>query len=88
VAAADKGDHTTEPKHDLNQQQKHELGHKLNTTDYERESCKMLNTALGRGIIDYTIFFFGFSVHYRTKTKTRVRVNLTVNQALIPNDGS
>jgi hypothetical protein len=84
VAAADKGDHTTELKHDLNQQQKHELGHKLNTTDSERESCKRLSTALGRGnLINYTIFFFGISVDYKTKTKTRVRVNVTVNQALI-----
>jgi hypothetical protein len=49
VAAADKGNHTTEPKHNLNQQQKNELGHKLNTTDSKRESCKRLNTALGRG---------------------------------------
>jgi hypothetical protein len=76
VAAADKGDHTTEPKHDLNQQQKYELGHKLNTTDSERESCKRLNTALGRGKPNRLHnLFFGFSVDYRTKTKTRVRVN-------------
>jgi hypothetical protein len=41
--AAEK-ENTTELKHELNQQQRHELGHKLNTTDSETELCKRLNT--------------------------------------------
>jgi hypothetical protein len=43
MMAAEKGN-TTELKHELNQQQRHELGHKLNTTDSEIELCKRLNT--------------------------------------------
>jgi hypothetical protein len=35
---------TTELKHELNQQQRHELGQKINTTDSETELCKRLNT--------------------------------------------
>jgi len=68
-------DHTTKLKHDLNQQQRHELGHKLNTTDSERELCKRLNTVLVGEI------FFGFSVDSRMNAKsylTRIRVNLMV----------
>jgi hypothetical protein len=41
--AAEKGN-TTELKNELNQQQRHELGQKLNTTDSETELCKWLNT--------------------------------------------
>jgi hypothetical protein len=41
--AAEK-ENTTELKYKLNQQQRHELGHKLNTTDSEIELCKRLNT--------------------------------------------
>jgi hypothetical protein len=37
-------ENTTELKHKLNQQQRHELGYKLNTTDSETELCKRLNT--------------------------------------------
>jgi hypothetical protein len=40
--AAEKGN-TTETKHELNQQQRDELGQKLNTTDSEIELCKWLN---------------------------------------------
>jgi hypothetical protein len=35
---------TTKLKHELNQQQRYELGHKLNTTDSETKLCKWLNT--------------------------------------------
>ena len=38
-----KGETQTNLKHELNQQQRHEHGHKLNTTDSERELCKRLN---------------------------------------------
>jgi hypothetical protein len=40
--AAEK-ENTNELKHELNQQQRHELGHKLNNTDSETELCKRLN---------------------------------------------
>jgi hypothetical protein len=40
---AEKGN-TIELKHELNQQQRHKLGDKLNTTDSEIELCKRLNT--------------------------------------------
>jgi hypothetical protein len=43
MMAAEKGN-TTELKHELNKQQRHELGHKLNTMDYKKELCKQLNT--------------------------------------------
>jgi hypothetical protein len=39
MVAAD-GDHTIELRNEVNQQQKHELGHKLNTTDSKTELCK------------------------------------------------
>jgi hypothetical protein len=39
MVAAD-GGHTTELRHEVNQQQKHEVGHKLNPTDFEKELCK------------------------------------------------
>jgi hypothetical protein len=47
MMAAKKGN-ATKLKHKLNQQQRHELGHKLNTTDFETELCKRLNMGLGR----------------------------------------
>jgi hypothetical protein len=37
-------ENTTELKHELNQQQRYELGHKLNTTDSEIELGKRQNT--------------------------------------------
>jgi hypothetical protein len=37
-------ENTTELKYELNQQQRHELGYKLNATDSETELCKRLNT--------------------------------------------
>jgi hypothetical protein len=39
MVAAD-GGHMTELRHKVNQQQKYELGHKLNITDSETELCK------------------------------------------------
>jgi hypothetical protein len=41
--AAEKGN-TTKLKYELNQQQRHELGYKLNAMDSETELCKQLNT--------------------------------------------
>jgi hypothetical protein len=40
IVAVENRDHTTKLRHEVNQQQKHELGHKLNTTDSEIELCK------------------------------------------------
>jgi hypothetical protein len=53
MMAAEKGN-TIELKQELNQQQRHELGHKLNTTDSETELCKRLKQSR-KGIK-----FFGF----------------------------
>jgi hypothetical protein len=43
MMAAEKGN-KIELKHELNQQQRHELGHKLNTTNSKIELCKKPNT--------------------------------------------
>jgi hypothetical protein len=43
MMAAEMGN-ITKLKYEPNQQQRHKLGHKLNTTDFKTELCEQLNT--------------------------------------------